>query len=84
MGRSFQVFRPTSNLLPEGGSPFWANCPFNSSQVYPGSAKIIVRRFDGLMAFVPEGRHDRSLARSAWESVPRKNRPVGYGMTGRS
>src|ERR1700683_2963238 len=23
---------------------------------------------------------DRSLARSAWESVPRKNRPVGYGM----
>jgi hypothetical protein len=27
---------------------------------------------------------DRSLARSAWESVPRKNRPVGYGMIGRS
>jgi hypothetical protein len=27
---------------------------------------------------------DRSLARSAWESVPRKNRPVGYGMVGRS
>src|SRR5208282_6614576 len=26
---------------------------------------------------------DRSLARSAWESVPRKNRPVGYGMIGR-
>src|SRR5580704_5546280 len=25
---------------------------------------------------------DRSLARSARESVPRKNRPVGYGMTG--
>jgi hypothetical protein len=23
-------------------------------------------------------------ARSAWESVPRKNRPVGYGMIGRS
>src|SRR5580658_9805959 len=23
---------------------------------------------------------DRSLARSAWESVPRRNRPVGYGM----
>jgi hypothetical protein len=31
---------------------------------------------------VPEGQCDRSLARSAWESVPRKNRPVGYGMTG--
>src|SRR5580700_12268323 len=26
---------------------------------------------------------DRSLARSATESVPRKNRPVGYGMIGR-
>jgi hypothetical protein len=26
---------------------------------------------------------DRSLARSAWESVPQKNRPVGYGMIGR-
>jgi hypothetical protein len=30
----------------------------------------------------PEGQHDRSLARSAWKSVPRKNRPVGYGMIG--
>jgi hypothetical protein len=27
---------------------------------------------------------DRSLARSAWEGVPRKNRPVGYGMIRRS
>ena len=25
---------------------------------------------------------DRSLARSAWKSVPRKNRPVGYGTIG--
>jgi hypothetical protein len=33
---------------------------------------------------VPEGRCDRSLARSAWESVPRKNRPVGYGMIGQA
>jgi hypothetical protein len=31
---------------------------------------------------VPEGQYDRSLARSAWKSVPRKNRPVGYGMIG--
>jgi hypothetical protein len=29
-----------------------------------------------------EGQADRSLARSAWESVPRKSRPVGYGMNG--
>jgi hypothetical protein len=33
---------------------------------------------------VPEGQTDRSQARSAWESVPRKNRPVGYGMIGHS
>jgi hypothetical protein len=31
------------------------------------------------MAFVPEGRRDRSLARSAWDSVTQKSRPVGYG-----
>jgi hypothetical protein len=42
------------------------------------------RRFDGRMAFVPEGQHDRSQARSAWDRDPRKNRPVGYGMTARS
>ena len=34
--------------------------------------------------FVPKGHADRSQARSARESVPRKNRPVGYGMIGRS
>jgi hypothetical protein len=27
---------------------------------------------------------DRSLARSAWESASRRNRPVGYGLIGRS
>src|SRR6185369_11873776 len=27
---------------------------------------------------------DRSQARSAWESVPRKSRPVGYGLIVRS
>jgi hypothetical protein len=36
------------------------------------------------VAFVPEGQHDRSQARSARESVPRKYRPLGYGMIGRS
>jgi hypothetical protein len=29
---------------------------------------------------VPEGRYDRSLARSAWDSVTPKSRPVGYGV----
>ena len=32
------------------------------------------------MAFVPEGRCDRSLARSAWDSATQKSRPVGYGL----
>jgi 3-oxoacyl-ACP reductase-like protein len=36
------------------------------------------------MYFVPEGQHDRSQARSAWESVHRENRPVGYGLIGHS
>ena len=31
---------------------------------------------------VPEGLHDRSLARSAWDSAPQASRPVGYGMIG--
>jgi hypothetical protein len=31
---------------------------------------------------VPEGRRDRSLARSAWNSPTPKNRPVGHGMNG--
>jgi hypothetical protein len=29
---------------------------------------------------VPEGRCDRSLARSAWDGVAPKSRPVGYGV----
>jgi hypothetical protein len=35
-------------------------------RVYPISAKIIVWRFDGRVAFVPEGQADSSQARSAW------------------
>ena len=31
-------------------------------------------------AFVPEGRCDRSLARSAWDSATQKSRPVGHGL----
>jgi hypothetical protein len=36
------------------------------------------------MVFVPEGQYDSSQARSASKSVPRENRPVEYGMIGRS
>jgi hypothetical protein len=32
------------------------------------------------MAFVPEGRCDRSLARSAWDRATQKSRPAGYGL----
>jgi hypothetical protein len=34
------------------------------------------------MYLVPKGQHDRSLARSAWESVHGEDRPVGHGMIG--
>jgi hypothetical protein len=34
----------------------------------------------GALPPVPEGRSDRSLARSAWESTLRESRPVGYGV----
>src|SRR5271165_6474930 len=33
-----------------------------------------------LLRNVPEGRCDRSLARSAWDSATPKSRPVGYGV----
>jgi hypothetical protein len=41
------------------------------------SAKIIVRRFDGRTAFVPEGQPDSSQARSAWEAMQSGSRPGG-------
>jgi hypothetical protein len=34
----------------------------------------------GALSPVPEGRSDRSLARSAWTAPPQKSRPVGYGL----
>src|ERR1700679_1837895 len=34
----------------------------------------------GRRGSVPEGRSDRSLARSAWTAPPQKSRPVGYGL----
>jgi hypothetical protein len=39
-----------------------------SSGFQPISAKIIVRRFDGGMVFVPEGQHDSSQARFGADS----------------
>ena len=34
----------------------------------------------GRLRNVPEGRCERSLARSAWDSPPQKSRPVGYDV----
>jgi hypothetical protein len=34
----------------------------------------------GEMVFVPEGQHDSSQARSAWDNATPKSRPVGYGV----
>ena len=36
----------------------------------------------GEMAFVPEGQHDRSQARSAWNNATPQSRPGGYGVIG--
>src|SRR6202041_2308484 len=47
------------------------------AQGFPISAKIIVRRFDGRMAFVPEGQHDSSQARSAWNHEENSLVPAG-------
>jgi hypothetical protein len=44
---------------------------------FPSSAKIIVWRFDGRMAFVPEGQADSSQARSAWVAMQRGPVPEG-------
>src|SRR3984957_14991347 len=45
---------------------------------------IVARRFIAGLAIhrirVPEGRCDRRLARSAWESATQKSRPAGYGV----
>jgi hypothetical protein len=56
----------------------------NTDRSQARSASEVCEALRWAMAFVPEGQADRSLARSAWKSVPRKNRPVGYGMIGRS
>ena len=32
------------------------------------------------LAFVPEGKADRSQARSDWKNATQKSRPVGYGV----
>jgi hypothetical protein len=56
-----------------------------SVRLRPTSANLIKlnQSLSAENGFVPEGQHDRSQARSAWDSVQRENRPVGYGMIGR-
>ena len=44
------------------------------------SSQGVSRRNQSAMAFVPEGRCDRSLARSAWDSTTQNSRPVGYDL----
>jgi hypothetical protein len=48
----------------------------------PVSANLMGCPSTGEWLLSPEGQADRSQARSAWESVLRKNRHVGYGMIG--
>jgi hypothetical protein len=51
------------------------------SPLWEGRPPCAVRRITWQWpANVPEGLHDRSLARSAWDSAPQTSRPVGCGM----
>src|SRR5580700_10134665 len=67
---SLDIYRKftSGNLRPEGAEGLSPE---------PISAKIIVRRFDGRMAFVPEGQADRNQARSAWVAMQRGPVPEG-------
>jgi hypothetical protein len=47
----------------------------------PISPKMIVRRIDGRMAFVPEGQADSSQARSAWVVMQRGPVPEGQSKS---
>jgi hypothetical protein len=57
-----------------GVSHGWLAEPGGHSRM---SVKIIPRRFDGRMAFVPEGQADSSQARSAWVGMQRGPVPEG-------
>ena len=71
------------------GPNFWNACPKSPRPAGVGSGLICDQR--GAMNMwrreiyrqnVPEGLHDRSLARSAWDSEPQTTRAVGYGVIG--
>ena len=65
-----------------------SNCPTVDSRIRPTPKFALVAPTHWGLGCrqitppVPEGQPDRSLARSDWDSTPRKNRPVGYGMIG--
>jgi hypothetical protein len=77
---------PARTALPAAHFDRNATAPFTDlvQWLQPISTNLMRDPSMERMAFVPEGQADRSQARSAWESVPRKNRPVGCGMIGRS
>jgi hypothetical protein len=60
-------------------SPLWApEGPQASAQGGPAHKRQEnARRFDGRMVFVPEGQHDSSLARSAWNHEENSPAPNG-------
>ena len=68
----FHLFQPSTGILTNLD---FANLDLSVGldetyrRASPISAKIIVWRFDGGMAFVPEGQADISQARSVWSGV---------------
>jgi hypothetical protein len=61
----------------KGSIPAESRLPLPKGGSSPHKRKDNARRFDGPMLFVPEGQHDRSQARSAWNHE--ENSPVPAG-----
>jgi hypothetical protein len=80
--RKFDLAHPSGRIALGGRFPGlkpWADALAPAGQktkVYSPDRNV----FSGIRPHVPEGRRDRSLARSAWNSATQKHRPVGHGV----
>jgi len=70
-------------LWPEGPGNYSPSPGFGDLHEWREDKKCLGGLMPEGRGSVPEGRSDRSLARSAWNSPTQRNRPVGHGMIGR-
>jgi hypothetical protein len=79
VGRAERVCPRSRRGLSRRDAPIvaWHEVPLDFGHLQKGTSGDLCP--EGRRGSVPEGRHDRSLAQSAWKSAPRKHRPVGYG-----